>query len=68
MTSLRASLAVLPIRVYQRLISPCVGQRCKYYPSCSEYAAQAISDSAYSEGLSWRLAAAALQPLESRGI
>ena len=34
--------AILPIRLYQLLISPLLGQRCKYYPSCSEYAAQAI--------------------------
>jgi uncharacterized protein len=34
--------AVAPIRVYQRLFSPMVGARCRYYPSCSEYAAQAI--------------------------
>ena len=41
MTPLRR-VALLPIRVYQRLISPLLGQRCRYYPSCSEYAAQAI--------------------------
>ena len=35
-------LAVLPIRVYQRLVSPMLGQRCRYYPSCSEYAVEAI--------------------------
>jgi putative membrane protein insertion efficiency factor len=35
-------LAVLPIRLYQWLLSPLVGQRCKYYPSCSEYAVQAV--------------------------
>jgi uncharacterized protein len=35
-------VAVFPIRVYQRLFSPLLGQRCRYYPSCSEYAAQAI--------------------------
>ncbi len=35
-------VALLPIRFYQRVISPAVGPRCKYYPSCSEYAAQAI--------------------------
>ncbi len=34
--------AVVPIRVYQRLLSPLLGSRCRYYPSCSEYAAQAI--------------------------
>jgi uncharacterized protein len=52
------SLAVLPIRVYQRLISPLVGSRCKYYPSCSEYAAQAISEFGILRGLilaGWRL-------------
>ena len=36
------AILVTPIRLYQRLISPALGQRCKYYPSCSEYAVQAI--------------------------
>ena len=52
------SAAVLPIRVYQRLVSPLVGQRCKYYPSCSEYAAQAITRFGILRGLilaGWRL-------------
>ena len=31
------------IRVYQRVVSPWLGNRCKYHPSCSEYAAQAIT-------------------------
>jgi putative membrane protein insertion efficiency factor len=30
------------IRVYQRLVSPWLGNRCKYHPSCSQYAAEAI--------------------------
>ncbi|MEA2348681.1 MAG: uncharacterized protein QOG62_2468 [Thermoleophilaceae bacterium] len=34
--------AVLPIRIYQLLISPLLGARCKYYPSCSEYAVESI--------------------------
>ena len=57
MTVLR-SLAILPIRVYQRLLSPLFGQRCKYYPSCSEYAAQAIRRFGILRGLvlaGWRL-------------
>jgi uncharacterized protein len=52
------SLAILPIRGYQWLISPLVGQRCKYYPSCSEYAAQAIRRFGILRGLvlaGWRL-------------
>ncbi len=53
-----ARLAVLPIRVYQRLLSPLFGSRCKYYPSCSEYAAQAIGRFGILRGLvlaGWRL-------------
>ncbi len=32
------------IRLYQLLVSPLLGPRCRYWPSCSEYAAQAIHD------------------------
>jgi putative membrane protein insertion efficiency factor len=45
------ALVVVPIRIYQRLFSPLVGQRCKYYPSCSEYAAQAITKFGILRGL-----------------
>jgi uncharacterized protein len=57
MTVLRR-IAILPIRGYQLLLSPMVGQRCKYYPSCSEYAAQAIQRYGILRGLvlaGWRL-------------
>ena len=57
MRSLRL-LVVAPIRVYQRLLSPAFGQRCKYYPSCSEYAAQAVERFGILRGLMlavWRL-------------
>lgn len=33
---------VLPILFYQRVLSPFLPKRCRFYPSCSEYAAQAI--------------------------
>jgi putative membrane protein insertion efficiency factor len=33
-----------PIRVYQRVISPALPRRCKYEPTCSAYAAQAIRE------------------------
>jgi putative membrane protein insertion efficiency factor len=51
-------VAVVPIRAYQLLISPALGQRCKYYPSCSDYAAQAIQRFGILRGLVlafWRL-------------
>ena len=57
MTALR-SIAVVPIRLYQRVFSPAFGSRCKYYPSCSEYAAQAITRFGILRGLilaGWRL-------------
>jgi len=52
------AIAIAPIRAYQRLISPALGQRCKYYPSCSEYAVQAIRTFGILRGLilaAWRL-------------
>lgn len=30
------------IRFYQRHISPLFGARCRYYPTCSQYALEAI--------------------------
>jgi putative membrane protein insertion efficiency factor len=49
---------LIPLRGYQRLVSPLLGNRCKYYPSCSEYAAQAIDRYGILRGLvlaGWRL-------------
>ncbi len=37
------SLLLLLLRAYQLGISPLLGQRCRFYPSCSAYAQQAIS-------------------------
>jgi uncharacterized protein len=52
-------MAVLaPIKLYQKLVSPMLGERCKYYPSCSEYAVQAIGKFGILRGLvlaGWRL-------------
>lgn len=35
-------LLQLPIRLYRWLISPMLGTNCRYHPSCSEYALEAI--------------------------
>jgi putative membrane protein insertion efficiency factor len=37
-------LFIFPIRVYQRAISPLLGQNCRHVPTCSEYTAQAIAE------------------------
>jgi uncharacterized protein len=57
----RALLAVVlaPIRVYQRWISPALPRRCKYEPTCSAYAVQAIRELGVVRGsvlAVWRLA------------
>lgn len=36
------SLAILLIRLYQWTVSPLLGQNCRFYPSCSHYALEAI--------------------------
>ena len=36
------TVAILPIRVYRYVISPLIGPRCRFAPSCSEYAMEAI--------------------------
>lgn len=34
--------ALLLLRGYKRVISPLLGNRCRFYPSCSDYSRQAI--------------------------
>ncbi|MBV5307867.1 membrane protein insertion efficiency factor YidD [Chromatium okenii] len=35
-------ILIIPIKVYQYLISPLIGPHCRFYPSCSQYAVEAI--------------------------
>jgi putative membrane protein insertion efficiency factor len=74
---LARAVAILPIKLYQWLISPMLGQRCKYYPSCSEYAIQAIRRFGILRGLVlavWRLlrcnpwSRGGLDPVESQRV
>lgn len=47
-----------PIRLYQRLLSPALPRRCKYEPTCSRYAVQAVEKYGILRGLAlamWRL-------------
>jgi uncharacterized protein len=37
-------LFLLPLHAYRKLISPVLPPRCKYYPSCSAYAVQAVRE------------------------
>ena len=57
MSALRAAV-IAPIRAYQRVVSPLLPPRCKYEPSCSHYAAQAIRQYGILRGLilaGWRV-------------
>ena len=52
------AILTAPIRAYRRAISPMLGQRCKYHPSCSAYAIDAIREFGALRGTvlaGWRL-------------
>ncbi len=52
------TVATAPIRAYARVVSPLLPPRCKYEPSCSRYATQAIEEFGILRGLvlaGWRL-------------
>ena len=58
MSAIARRVAIAPIRLYQRLISPALPRRCKYEPTCSRYAAQAIGRYGILRGsvlAAWRL-------------
>jgi putative membrane protein insertion efficiency factor len=50
------TLLVLVIRLYQRLVSPLMAPRCRFYPSCSQYAAEAIQKHGAIRGIALALA------------
>ena len=57
MSAVRA-VVLAPIRFYQRFISPLLPRRCKYHPTCSAYAVQAIESYGILRGsvlAAWRL-------------
>jgi uncharacterized protein len=63
----RLLLAV--IRAYQRWISPGLPRRCKYHPTCSDYAVQAITELGAVRGsivAGWRILRC--NPLSDGGI
>jgi uncharacterized protein len=52
-------LCLAPLHLYRRLISPAIPNRCKYYPTCSTYAVQAVRELGVLRGIvvaAWRLA------------
>lgn len=52
------AVLIAPIRAYQRIVSPMLPRRCKYHPSCSQYAVDAIREFGALRGVvlaGWRL-------------
>jgi putative membrane protein insertion efficiency factor len=52
------TIVVLPLRLYQRLVSPLFPATCKYHPSCSQYAIDAVRKHGVLKGAlkaAWRL-------------
>jgi putative membrane protein insertion efficiency factor len=51
-------LAALLVRAYQVVVSPLLGPRCKYHPTCSQYAIDALREYGFFRGTvlaGWRL-------------
>ena len=51
-------LFLLPLHLYRRVMSPLLGPRCRYYPSCSTYAVEAVREYGVIRGsvlAGWRL-------------
>lgn len=58
MTSALRSIVVAPIRLYQTVISPLLPRSCKYEPTCSHYAVDAVRTEGVLRGLvlaGWRI-------------
>ena len=55
---LARAVVVAPIVVYRRVVSPALPRRCKYEPTCSRYAVDAVREFGILRGLVlavWRL-------------
>lgn len=49
---------IILIRIYQLVLSPLFGNCCRFYPSCSHYACQAVAEHGALKGAwltAWRL-------------
>ena len=58
MSTAAQRMATAPIRFYQRFISPLTPPTCRFYPTCSQYALEAIRTHGVFKGMalaSWRL-------------
>jgi len=68
---------LFPVRAYQVLVSPALSARCRYHPTCSQYAVEAIGQFGILRGVvlaGWRLlrcnpfSAGGLDPVSSQRL
>ncbi|MGE5472762.1 MAG: membrane protein insertion efficiency factor YidD [Ignavibacteriales bacterium] len=45
-----AKLAIIAIKFYKRFLSPLKGQTCRFYPTCSQYAIDALRKYGFIKG------------------
>lgn len=43
-------IAIKTIELYKKFISPCIIKSCRYYPSCSDYAKEALEVDGFLKG------------------
>ena len=58
MNEVLAGMAIKALRLYQRYLSPLKPASCRFYPTCSEYAVQAIARYGLARGAllaAWRI-------------
>jgi putative membrane protein insertion efficiency factor len=68
-SQLMAQFLIRLIRAYQRFISPLLGSRCRFYPTCSTYMEESIKRHGLLRGTgkgSWRLLRC--QPFSRGGV
>ncbi|MCP4355185.1 MAG: membrane protein insertion efficiency factor YidD [Proteobacteria bacterium] len=52
--SIFSKISLILIKIYQKSLSGLIGRNCRFYPSCSDYAIQAILEYGFFKG--WWLA------------
>lgn len=69
MKGLVKKLFILPVRGYQKFISPLLGKNCRFMPTCSAYMIEAIEVHGVAKGLfAGAVAHFALQPFGKGGF
>ncbi|MDR0764485.1 MAG: membrane protein insertion efficiency factor YidD [Synergistaceae bacterium] len=50
-TNLPRNAAIAAIKAYRKFLSPLLGPRCRFYPTCSQYALEAFQKHGFFKGM-----------------